>query len=963
MKHPLPTRTVFCILFLIRFLAANAQFFSSGNEPFNVRWQSIETEKYKIIFPSGIYQEANRFANCIDNSYPYLHNSMPSHIKQIPIILHNQNVLSNGFVTWAPKRMEIITTPSRDFYSQDWLENLALHEYRHVLQVYCQNKGFTKLLSLLTGQTGMGLPVSQIPLWLNEGDAVISETIFSESGRGSIPAFQMPFKACVLRNEKDFSYDKYYFGSYKDHVPDYYRLGFYLTSYARIKHGKDIWNKTIEHVGKFSFIPYSLDIGLKKLYNTSRRKLFHETIDTLKSLWTNENINLDLTNYLSIPVPETDCFTSYKYVHPSVDSSIIAFKSSIDELNSIVHIDNKGKETILHIPGYVYENRLSCGTNLIVWDEIMADPRWQQRNYSIIKSYDLSTGKVKSLTNKSRLFSPCINKEDKKIALIQIDTENNSSLVIIDAISGNETYRRTSPVQGLLSFPVWYGSDSIITALTTHKQGKQLYALDLTTGNWKKISTPTFENISQLSIWKEYIIFSAGFSGIDNIYALSIKSNELHQLTSSRYGAFEPFVDEKSDILYYSQYTEKGFRPVRKNIIKADWISFSEPNHLIPDWAALLAEQEPTLFPEEASKDTVYTSKKYSRLANLFNIHSWMPFYFDSRSIETSDLEIKPGVTILSQNILSTSISSIGLIYENKNFIVRPSFVYKGFLPVFDFSSTIGGPNKQHVLPAGVVPKDTTFPFFKFALNTYTPLRRYNNKFHKLLQPEIDLEYENTLFYENGLRKGILFVHYKVLLYRHLMLSYRDIYPKWGQSIRLTFTHTPFESSQYGILTSASGVFYFPGIANHHSLILYGGFQYREIENRQYYYSVNRISLPRGYYHVMNEPLARMISKFSINYGLTLMYPDLSLGSPAYIKRIRSNVFADFSYAYDLLIHTENQTQYSSKYYSSLGLDIISDLHLFRFYFPVSLGLRFLYIPHFENIYPEIILSIDTSAF
>ena len=86
MKHPLSSRVVICILFLIIFCSGNAQFFSAGNEPFNVSWQSIETDKYKLIFPSGLDQEANRFANYIDKSYLYLQNSMPSLAKQIPII-------------------------------------------------------------------------------------------------------------------------------------------------------------------------------------------------------------------------------------------------------------------------------------------------------------------------------------------------------------------------------------------------------------------------------------------------------------------------------------------------------------------------------------------------------------------------------------------------------------------------------------------------------------------------------------------------------------------------------------------------------------------------------------------------------------------------------------------------------------------------------------------------------------
>lgn len=963
MKHPFPLRIAFGILYLIICYPVNAQFFSAGSESFNVSWQYIETERFKLIFPSGLNQEASRFANYIEKSYRYLQNSMPAPDKQIPIIMHHQNVLSNGFVTWAPKRMEIITTPSREFYSQDWLENLALHEYRHVLQVYQQKKGFTKLLSVFAGQAGIGLPVSQIPLWLNEGDAVIAETIFSETGRGRLASFRMPFRACVLHQQKNFSYDKFYFGSYKDYVPDYYKLGYYMTSYARIKYGKDIWTQSLDYVGKFSFLPYSLHIGLRNTYNTSKKEIYHETIDTLKSLWINEYANLNLTTYSKIAVEQTNEYCSYRYIHPLNDGSVISFKKSIDELKSIVRIDSAGKETILHIPGITFENRLSLGSNLIVWDEIVADTRWEQRNYSVIKSYNLSTGKVKSLTYKSRIFSPCINSEDKKIAAIQIDEENNSSLIIFDALTGNEIFRRTAPEPGLLNFPIWNGSDSVIVVFTTRNLGKQIYALDLVTSTWNKIFMPTFNNISQISIWKGFLIFSADFSGIDNIYALNIETNDLYQITSSRYGAFDPFTDGKSETIYYSQYTENGFRPVRKEIVKADWIKFDKRDFVRSDWVAQLTEQENVFPDDDIQMNKGYTTRKYARFSNLLNIHSWMPFYFNPQSILSSDLEIKPGFTMLSQNILSTSISSVGISYDNRAFIVRPSFSYRGFLPVFDFSATIGGPNKRHVMPADVVPKDTTFPFFEFTLNSYIPVRLYHNKYHKLLQPEIDLEYENTLFYRNGIRKGILFLHYKLLLYRHLMLSHRDIYPKWGQLVRLTFTHTPFENSQYGILTSGSGIFYFPGIKKHHSLFCYGGFQYRKIEKGRYNYPVNRISLPRGYSHVMNEPLARMTTKFSLNYGMPLIYPDFSLGSIAYIKRIRTNIFGDFSYAYDRPAISENQIEYTSESYSSIGLDIISDLHLFRFFFPFSFGLRISYIPDFQKVYPNILLSIDTSVF
>jgi hypothetical protein len=390
---------------------------------------------------------------------------------------------------------------------------------------------------------------------------------------------------------------------------------------------------------------------------------------------------------------------------------------------------------------------------------------------------------------------------------------------------------------------------------------------------------------------------------------------------------------------------------------------FGEKDFIRSEWVAELTKQENISPVNDIPVKKNYAAKRYSRFSGLFNIHSWMPFYFKTQSIASSDPEIRPGFTILSQNVLSTSISSIGISYDNQKFIIRPSFIFRGFLPVFDLSATIGGPNKRHVMPADIVPKDTAFPFVEVMLKSYIPFRFLDSKYHKFLQPEIDLEYENTLYYHNVIRKGMLFFHYKLLFYRYLMLSHRDIHPKWGQVINLSFTHTPFEKSQYGILTSASGIFYFPGISKHHSLFSYCGFQYRNIRKGRYSYPVNRITLPRGYSHVMNEPLTKMTTKVSLNYGAPVIYPDFSFGSAAYIKRVRTNIFGDFAYAYDLPVLRENQIEYTSKVYSSFGLDIISDMHLFRFFFPFSLGLRITYIPDFQNVYPDILFSVDTSVF
>ncbi len=956
--------SIFVFLFLLsqsfQFLL-NAQYFSSGNEPSNVKWRYIETDKLRVIYPTSIDSVASRFANIIDSSYFLLSKSMNAKSKKISVIFHNQNVLSNGFVTWAPKRMEIVTTPSRNYQAQDWMEGLALHEYRHVLQVDRLNTGLTRMLTFIAGQTAIGLPVSQVPLWFNEGDAVISETILG-SGRGNLPTFEMPFKAYLLGSDRKFSYDKSYFGSLKDFVPDYYKLGYFLVGYSRLRFGDNTWDHIIHRVGKIPVIPYALNRSLKSQYSTSLNKIYNKTLDTLTTTWRSEYEKLKLTPYLAVNIPETRFYCSYRYPHLSNDGTIIMYKTSTDDIDKIIRLDINGKESVLNVTGNVVDGRLSCGSNLLVWDEIVSDLRWEQRNFSVIKTLNIATATSQTITKKSRYFSPCISFDDQRIAVVEIDLRNNSWLVILNAETGEIINRIASPERGLITFPYWVNSNEIIMIFTTVDKGKTIYKYSLNHKKWTRLILPTFKNISQLAVWKDYIIFSAGYSGIDNIYALDSDSNNIFQITSARYGAFDPNASGR-DTLYYVEYTHNGYVPVKTKLNPQKWISLENIQNFSSNWSKDLIDKEDVTFRTPVFTDSIYVSKPYSRAKHLLNIHSWAPFYVDPQVNSLADVTIKPGLILLSQNRLSTAISSFGLSYENSSFIFRPTFTYTGFFPVIDFSARFGGPNNRHILPEGIIPRDTAYPNISFTLRSYVPFRIYRNKYFKLIVPEIDMEYQNTSYYSNELHTGIVQVSYKLLLFRYLILSQKDIYPKWGELINIAFTHTPFEKSQYGKLLSSTVKLYAPGITRHQSLGISGGFQYQNTKNRLYYYAFNRIGLPRGYSSVIDAFVSELFTKFTLDYNFPVLYPDFSLGSMMYIKRFRANIFTDYAFGYHAREYTENGSTIRTGSYYSYGTDIVSDLYLFRFYFPFSLGVRISYLPYYKTIHPELIFTVNTNVF
>ncbi|MFO7655759.1 MAG: hypothetical protein R6W78_01725 [Bacteroidales bacterium] len=949
------------LCFMLFFSIVSAQFFSSGTEPFYVKWRYFETPHLKMIFPGTMESEANRFASLIESNYKYLNNSMNSKSSKISVIFHNHNVLSNGFVTWAPKRMEIVTTPSREYHSQDWIEGLAFHEYRHVLQVNKLNTGLTKIMTFLSGQTAIGIPVMQVPLWVNEGDAVITEG-FTGQGRGSLPSFEMPFRSFILDTGKKSTYDRFYFGSYKDNVPDYYKLGFFMTGFARINYGNDVWERAFNNIGKNPLRPRSLNHFLKKHYHSGLNDLFEQTIDTLKIVWTKKEADITVTDYQKIKTEENKYYTSYRYPHLSDDGYLTALKNSIDDIPKIVKIDKEGREQILHVPGLLYEERISCGKDLIVWDEIVYDLRWEQRNYSVIKSLDIKHNKVKTLTRKTRYFSPCLSADDQHIAVIETDIANNSNIVIMNAITGEEVHRISAPEKGHMSFPVWYGRQSIIVVFTTINDGKMFYCVDLLTYKWIKLTLPTYENISQATVWNNYLLYTAGYSGIDNIYALNLRDSSIFQITSSRFGVSDPYVSQNSDTLVFSDYTNDGFKPIKIKLIPESWVSLSDIQHFKTGWQTELAEKEFGGFQNSSLRDTSYTSSTYSRIRNLFNIHTWVPFYTDPDPGNVSDVKIFPGFMLLSQNLLNTSISSFGLSYENNYWKFKPRFTYSGFYPVIDISATAGGLNKRHELPNGVIPSDSVYAYKSVNARCYIPFRFYNSKYLKFLMPEISTDFENTMYFNNVLRKGIFTSHYKLTFYRILKQSRMDIFPKWGQLLYVTYSHTPFQGNEYGHFFSLSFSSYFPGIFRHQRIKLGGSLQYQN--PGKYFFPFNRISLPRGYSSVISAFYAEELSKFTIDYAFPVAYPDFSMGSIMYLKRIRADLFSDIGFGSKIRELNNNvRSNKESANYLSCGVELISDLHLLRFFFPFSLGLRLSYIHEYRNVYPQLSFSIDTSVF
>src|SRR5690606_23517332 len=111
-------------------------------------------------------------------------------------------------------------------------------------------------------------------------------------------------------------------------------------------------------------------------------------------------------------------------------------KQSMAEAAHFVLIDSNQREHKIKYIGYQELPWFSYASDLIVWDEIRYDPRFRQRSYSTICSYNLKTKRIRKLSSRSRIFSPALSADGKKIIAVQIDLINRCNLIEMDAATG-----------------------------------------------------------------------------------------------------------------------------------------------------------------------------------------------------------------------------------------------------------------------------------------------------------------------------------------------------------------------------------------------------------------------------------------------------------------------------------------------------------------------------------------------
>ncbi len=986
---------IFIILAILIAKPASAQFYVTGDDPGKAKWKSIETDNFKIIYPEGTDSLARSYAEKIEKfripaSLTSGYISGEGKGIKLPVVMHAYNG-ANGSVAWAPKRMDLFSIPSAyDPEPIPWNTMLSVHESRHVTQMQF---GLTKALkpgNWIFGEMWNILASLIYPgISAMEGDAVITETAWTPSGRGRTADFLNYY--WVAFDQGDFRrWDEWRFVSQKKNAPDYYSLGYLTIGGFRYLYDCPEYMSEGYHLAARK--PYNLGAfytATKELTGKKFNDAFMEVCDTLYTLWKNDaEARKPYIN--STPVsPEHRMYTDYTD-NLVVGDEIYSIKRGHVDVPTLVRIDSTGKEH--RISTFAYDaGKLNWSEELgrIYWSETKTDERWTLMTKSDIRYMGMDSKKKHTLRSEGLLYNPALS--GKRAAAVRYEINGKYYVDIIDAVTGGNKASFEAPGSLQPVETAWIGNDVYATAIS--ENGFGVYAVD-GDGRWRIVLSPQPVKIKDFNVYGNELIFTCDRTGVNELYHLDPSSGKLRQKTSTRYGSEDFQYSTDGRWLYYSSQTLEG-----KRIFKTPTDSLMDR---MSDFTELykypIAEkvtaQEKAAAEKRGIKETevkISEPKEYGKFPHMFNIHSWAPAYVSVDNIMNMSFDqiwqaASLGASAIIQNRLSTMRGELGYSahkdpYNNAQWrhSGHAKFTYSGLYPVIEASIDINDRSARqystyaYIYPDGKVgmevsSRELATPFIEGKLSAYIPFRFSSGGWFKGITPKVSYRIGNDMFNTNmaimemeehiaPAGDGFVNSFYQIPVFkggkkgrntfRHSVSASFNayviqntpssaVYPRWGVGMDFGAMEN-IESREFLSPMGYAYIYgYLPGIIRSQGIMVSAMSQMKLDRNSAFGQAVVNI-LPRGF--SSNASLTswlsirnQLMTKITADYAIPIYIGDLSLGGSMFsIKRL--SLYPHF-----------DCTFFSGKNLWSAGAQLDLDLHsILTLEWPLSVGVTFSY--------------------
>ncbi len=984
---------------LCRAPRAAAQYYTWGSDA-PMKWSTIRTPDVRMIYPDTAAALAQRTLFYLRTVRPSIGYGFTYGPMRIPFVMHPENFRSNGLVMYLPKRVEFLTAPAVGSYSMPWYKQLAAHEYRHAVQYNNLDRGVIRVLSYLLGQQGSTVGLLCMPIWAIEGDAVMAETMMSSFGRGLQPSFSMGYRAMGRvgtdrRGRLRRNVDKWFCGSYLDYIPDHYELGYQICSYAWARYGENVWNKTARFGSRNPYMLATTRIALEKYYGTNATKLFRETFDELERFWDSLPRQRDSAAPLA-ELPERN-YTEYRWPLPLGDTALLVLKSDYDRPMRFVRRDVRtGAETTVAYTGSV-STRPAIGRGRVWWTEYRRSKLFEQRVGSQLCCMDLSDGVPRTVAGVRSALYPAPS--DDAVGWVEYAPDGRYTVVVRSDAGPERRYEAPFGVE--LHGLAWDDRTAAWYVLVTDDDGMRIARIDA--AGLHRVTDGAYITLSNLRAAGGVLYFGSIASGKDEAHCYDLAAGREYRLTTSAYGSFDPApapgmrtsVPESraggstaedgqtgnaaadgragdtvqaadagaSGAVLVATYDRRGYRPAlqpaaARTPVAPARLPVDRVNPPRERWEVVNLDTVRFTAADEERQERRFRAKRYRKVPNLVDIHSWMPVAFDPFSaVDEHRIDLNIGATFISQNLLSNTEAFASYGWNRREgSLVNVGVRYFGLGVHLDFDASYGGNQLFYALssydPETGRPVYQSRPapdrYYSVGLSATLPLYFQCGYHTRVLSLSGGWNYSNGMVadldkieWENGSIHNIQRIGFREGLHKlsfgagfsdQVRLAHRDFAPRWGYTVSAGYTFNPSDS-YFSDLVSVYGQLYLPGFAQHHSLTAaatyqtsLGGYKFPGGYAPLSYKSTRLI--PHGFSSA--DIVSNDYTALSLGYQLPVWYPEGGIGSVLYFKRIRLKIGGDYAQFRRPEGGRAGRRHLAWRRIWSAGGDLVFDINVFR---------------------------------
>ena len=533
-------------------------------------WKTIETEHFRVTFPSELQEIAEKSANYLEEANTtlskHLHWTPRAHVQVL--VIDNED-LANGLTSPEGRfGMVFYVTPPENWFStsyyDDWLRLLAFHEYTHFLNMDT-TRGFWAATRYIFGD--VLLPNSLWPSWMLEGLAVWDETRYTHGGRGRSPFWEMILRSAVDENVLDTSHfitlDKVNGPNpYSPGGETAYLFGYELMNQVASDNGQEALGQMSYRSGKR--FPYLINGNLENITNQDWYDFWDEFVHN-----TRKRQGIAIAKIKQQPLTRVDRLTTDAYQvlgsAASPDGKWLAFtQSRLDEITGL-YLKNLQTGEVKRL-----EDKL-LGIGMAFTPDskqlVFSDLHRKSHYYiwNDLKVYDLERGSSYWISDSLRSRDPDVSRDGKSVIFTLIE-HGKTQLALASLTSDGGELSLGKPEK--IYIPAMYDNVSnpkfnlngTKVFFSIHRNGKSaedLMQLDLETHKVSELVANGFYNRFPALDSDGTLYFVSDMTGVDNIYRLTNGARP-EQMTNVISGVWFPTFGQGGK-LYASVYSSTGW--------------------------------------------------------------------------------------------------------------------------------------------------------------------------------------------------------------------------------------------------------------------------------------------------------------------------------------------------------------------------------------------------------------------